>query len=474
MANGWEVRKASDNSNDGFNETVAFHVMHQANVLTNHNKFYCIELQKNSTGQYRIFTHYGRLGISNIYEIRDSYSGAPCLDLDTAKKEFDTIHKKKLTGKSVPDPENPGQKMREAYVDVETVAPTVGSENIRGKAETKKTVTIKTAIDTSTYDPTISKLLDQLIDENVHNITTNTAIKYTANGFATELGPVTAEHVAKARKPLDELNKLLNKRGEADPETREVQQLNSLFFSLIPKPFSRKISTDDMIFTAQKLQDEYDILDQLATGVQMGAAMAGNTSQQMNALGTDIEILKDKKEADRLKNFIISTKASNHRHDDVWKYTPVKFFKIKIPHERERFEKKGKQKGNIKECFHGSSSSNCLSILKTGLIVPPVNAPHVCGRMFGNGAYFGLSSTKSARYSLGSWGGRRSKNDNIFLFIADIALGSYYETYDSLPGGTPKGYDSIWAKSGRSLYNDELVTPYLENQTLKYIVELRP
>lgn len=472
MANGWEVRKASDNANNGFNETVAYHVMHQANVLTNHNKFYCIELQKNSSGQYRIFTHYGRLGISNIYEIRDSYSGAPCLDLDTAKKEFDTIHKKKLTGKSVPDPENPGQKMREAYVDVETVAPTVGSENIRGKAETKKTVAIKTAIDTSTYDPTISKLLDQLIDENVHNITTNTAIKYTANGFATELGPVTAEHVAKARKPLDELNKLLNKRGEADPETREVQQLNSLFFSLIPKPFSRKISTDDMIFTAQKLQDEYDILDQLATGVQMGAAMAGNTSQQMNALGTDIQIVKDRKDYDRIVSYIESSKAQNHRGSDVWAYKVKKIFKIRIPEERYRYESRGKNKGNVKEVFHGSANSNLLSILKAGLIVPPVNAAHVCGRMMGAGAYFANNSTKSLNYSIGFWGGHRSRYNNNFLFLADLALGKYYETYDSMPGGTPRGYDSIWARKGRSLYNDELVTPNLENQTLTYLVEM--
>ena len=38
MANGWMVRKATDNSNDGFNETVEYHVMHQANVVSNHNK----------------------------------------------------------------------------------------------------------------------------------------------------------------------------------------------------------------------------------------------------------------------------------------------------------------------------------------------------------------------------------------------------------------------------------------------------
>jgi poly [ADP-ribose] polymerase len=467
----FQVEKRPSNANDGFTETIKFYVMHQANVSTNHNKFYLLELQKHPDGRYRIFTHYGRLSISNIYEIREKADGQDCFDLSVAEAEFESIHKKKLSGKTVTDPVT-NEKSKEAYVDVDVVSPQVGSENIRGKAEVKKQTTVKLAVDTSSYDPLVGKLLDQLIEENVHSITSMTSIKLTANGFSTSLGPVTPSHVDKAKKVLDELNDHMSKDGVLDPGNRDVQKLNSLFYSLIPKPFSRKISTDDMILGAQKMQDEYDILSQLATGVSMGAAMNQNTAERMNALGTVIELLTDKTEINRLEYFISSTKAANHRHDDVWKYKPIRYFKIVIPDERKRYEAQGKKKGNIKECFHGSSASNCLSILKSGLCVPPTSAPHVCGRMMGTGAYFGLSSTKSARYSLGSWGGKRSKYNNLFLFIADIALGRYYETFTSMSNGTPKGYDSIWAKAGKSLYNDELVTPNLEQQTLRYIVEL--
>lgn len=473
MANPFKVRKAPDNSSDGFNETLAFHVMHQANVSSNHNKHYCIELQKHTDGRYRLFTHYGRLGISNIYEIRDTYNGQPIYDEAIARKEFDAIHKKKLRGKSVKDPET-GEKVREAYVDVDTVAPTVGSENIRGKAEKKKTTSVKATkadIDTSAYDKTVAKLIDQLIEENVHNITTNTSIKYTDNGYATGLGPVTPNHVKKARQPLDELNKLMGKDGKVEP-TREIKDLNSAFFSLIPKPFSRKISETDMILDADTLQAEYDILDQLATGVQMGSAMSGNAVQKANALGTDIKIVKDRQEFNRLKQYIESSKASNHRSMNVWQYKVRRIFKIRIPEERTRYERYGQKKGNIEEVFHGSANSNLLSILKGGLIIPPVTASHVCGRMFGGGAYYANNSTKSLNYSVGFWGSRRSKYDNAFLFIADLALGKYYEAYSSLPGGTPRGYDSIWAKKGRSLHNDELITPNLEQQTLKYLIEM--
>lgn len=227
-----------------------------------------------------------------------------------------------------------------------------------------------------------------------------------------------------------------------------------------------------MIYTAQKLQDEYDIIQQLATGVQMGSAMAGNTNQRMSALGTDIEVLKNKTEFDRIVNYIETSKASNHRNTDVWYYKPRRIFKIKIPKERERYKSKGEPKGGIKEAYHGSSNSNIYSILSSGLVVPPVNAAHVCGRNFGPGGYFALNSSKSLNYSIGFWGGRKSKYDNCFLFLANVALGKYYETYYGMPSGTPSGYDSIWARKGKDLYNDEIITPYLENQTLTYLVEM--
>lgn len=465
------VRKVTDNGNEGFSETLEYHVMHQANVNSNHNKFYLIEIQRHTDGRHRLFTHYGRLGISNIYEVRDTVDGQPCRDYNEAKKEFDSIHKKKLSGKSVKDPDT-GEVSREAYVDIDVVSPQVGSVNIRGVSEVKKTVTIKAAIDTSSYSKEVSALLDRLIEENVHSITTSTAIKYVAGSYMTEVGAVTKSHVDKARIPLNDLNKILTSKNNLDPEDREIRRLNSSYFSLIPKPFSRKISSEDMILTAEKLQAEYDILDQLETGVSMGSAMAGSTSSRMDALGTDVELFTDPFEVKRLTRMIHDSKANNHRGTDVWGYEVARIFKVKIPAERARYESRGRIKGNIKECYHGSSSSNILSILKQGMCIPPVNASHVCGRMMGAGAYFALSSTKSMNYSLGFWGGRRSKYNSIFLFVANLALGKYYETYSSMPGGTPKGYDSIWAKAGRSLYNDELVTPYLENQTLTYLVEM--
>jgi poly [ADP-ribose] polymerase len=471
------VRKVADNGNEGFTETLEYHVMHQANVLTNHNKHYCLELQRHPDGRHRLFTHYGRLGISNIYEVRDTVDGQPCRDYNEAKKEFDSIHKKKLSGKSVKDPET-GEVSREAYVDIEVVSPQVGSVNIRGVAEVKKTVTIKAAIDTSSYDPKISKLLDQLVKENVHNITSHTSIKYTAGGYATEIGPVTPGHVDRARVPLTELNKLMGSKGAVDASDRQVQQLNSQYFSLIPKPFSRKIAETDMILDAKTLEAEFDVLDQLATAVSMGSAMAGSTSARMNALGTDIEFLNDEAEVRRIKKYIRESKAQNHQGTDVWRFDVKNIYKIKIPAERARYEGSLKKFGNVQEVFHGSANSNILSILKGGLIIPPVTAGFVCGRLYGNGVYGANNSSKSLNYSIGFWNGKRSSSGNAFLFLADFAMGKQHDVYDTTPGGPPRGYDSIWAHKKRpgsfsgGLWNDELIVYTLPQCTLKYLVEM--
>ena len=468
-----QVKKASDNSSAGYNETVEYKVLHQANVSTNHNKFYVAEIQKNSNNEYRLFTHYGRLGISNIYEVRETIKGcsSPIMDLETVKSEFEDIIKKKLKGKR-----NSETGEMESYVEIDTVAPTVGSENIRGKAEKKKQITVKASIDTSTFKPDVSKLLDQLISENIHSITSHTSIKYTANGFSTELGAVTKDHVDKARLPLTELNKIMGKKGQADPDVPEVKRLNSLYFSLIPKPFSRKITEEDMILDSKMLEMEFDILEQLETAVTMGDAMSGNTSQRMNALGTELDLLEDLDEVRRIKKYIRESKAGNHRNSGVWDFDVKRIFKMQIPEERSRYTKILSRygKNTIQEVFHGSANCNLLSILKGGLIIPPSSAGHVTGRMFGDGIYGANNSTKSLNYSIGYWGAKQSKNGNSFLFLADFAMGKTFTAKSAVYSGAPKGYDSVWAKKGNALYNDELIVYSLNQCTLKYLVEMTP
>ena len=458
-----KAQKVMSTDTNGFNETKEFEVLNQSHMGVNHNKFYCLELQFNSrTGSWRLFSHYGRLGKTNIYDVR-----GPSDDEAAVRKEYKSILDKKKKGKKVQ--RDDGTTEIEKYERIETVIPSVGSDNLRKSS----TVTIKTVdhIDKKAYsDPHVSRIIDQVTQENIHNITSNTTLKLTSNGFETPLGPVTKAHVDRARQPLMTLKGLLQKVTPLNVESKEVEKANNEYMTLIPHYFGHKITEDDWILDDMTLMKEFDLLDQLETAVQMGSAMA-NASQRMSALGTDVEPLDDTNEFDRIVNKFRKSKADNHRHTNVYGYEIKNIFRIKIPEEREVWEKKGKPLGNVKELFHGSQNCNILSILKNGLIIPSCNSSHVTGRAFGDGIYAAHNSTKALNYSIGFWSSRKNKFKNSFLFLTKFAMGKKYEVYDSCHGA-PRGYDSIHAKSGQGLWNDEYIVYKLFQSSLHYLCEL--
>ena len=85
-----------------FNKTTEYTVLHCANVDGNNNKFYLMEIQQNpSTGHFRLFSHYGRLGQTGTYEIRQKDKTGQDLTEDRCKTEYEKILKKKQKGKKV-------------------------------------------------------------------------------------------------------------------------------------------------------------------------------------------------------------------------------------------------------------------------------------------------------------------------------------------------------------------------------------
>jgi len=453
--------KQNDTSRNGFNETTAYKVLHCGNVEGNNNKFYCIELQhKKSSGEYRLFTHYGRLLTSQVFGVRGPG------DKHELEVEMGRIVKKKLTGKKIK--EN-GETRVEKYEEIDTVAPTIGSENIRGK--TIQTKSVK-GVDTSDIkNKKIIRIIDQVVEENVHNIQNLTTLKLTVNGFETPLGPVTKPHVQKARNALDIMNALLV-NDVLDKMEEAVRSANNKYYSLIPHQFGRKITEDDWILTSEKLVEEYDLLEQLESAVTMGAALKQGASKKLSALGIEIEELPKGAEYRRIEEKVYSTRGTNHTHMNVYNYGVKNIFTMKIPNERQTFEKIVKQLGNKKELFHGSRNCNILSIMKNGFMIPPCNAPHVTGRMFGAGVYAAKHSTKALNYSTGWWKNSDNRYDNCFMFLVNFAMGKIYETQTQLYSGVPSGYNSIWAKPGRSLQNDEFIIKQVNQSTITHLVEM--
>lgn len=469
-------KKVKSNDIGSFIETKKFKVLFCGNVEGNNNKFYCIELQHDpKTGSYRLFTHYGRLGMSEVFGIRDDTKeepNRPITDFSFMEKEFDSIVKSKLRGKSIKDDRGTSDSRRENYEEVETFSPKVGSPNIRGQSVTVVS-TKKAAIDVSSIkNQKIVKFINQIVDENIHNITSLTTLTLTSNGLETPLGPVTKDQIAKAKSALSKLQFFLGNKDKMNPDSQDVREMNNLYYSLIPHSFGHKITIDDWILESKKLIEEFDLLDQLESAVQMGSALNQNASQRLSAIGVDIDELTDSKEQDRLRSYVANSKALNHRGADVWNWKVRDIFTIKIPNERARFETTGQRVGNVKELFHGSKNCNILSILKNGLIIPPHNAPGVTGRAFGSGIYFANASSKSLNYSIGFWSTTRNRYNNAFLFIAKVAMGRIFDTHTAMYQGIPSSYNSIWAHAGKSLYNDEFIVETPAQQSITHIIEM--
>lgn len=462
----------SQDSGD-FNETIKHKLLMCSNVLGNNNKFYSLEIQKDKSGKYQLFSHYGRISgdsiDSGVYEIR------PFSDMYAAQREFDKIINKKIRGKTKKSSD--GSSYREAYEEVDVISSSVGSSNVLSK--TSKTSSSKSKIDKKLfeeYGQVESKLLTMLEDENIHDITNSTTMTYTSNGLQTPLGPLTYGHIDKARKVLDNIS------GEVKDMKNKVitsglTLLNNEYLSLIPRNLGRNISSNDLIVTGDKVMREYDLLQQMETAIQLSTMKDSNDTDF--ELGFHIE-LAPKEILEEVRRQVDRTRK--HRHLDHYKVKRV--YQIENYKERRAFEAYAdtllKEKGSRTshrldyaevDMFHGSRNSNLLSILMNGFYVPPKNAPHVTGRMFGNGVYGADASTKALNYSAGGWGGRANKNPNIFCFVVLFSLGKVYETKRELSSGVPYGYNSIFAKGGADLLNNEYIVPRTDQTTMKYLVE---
>ena len=457
----------SEHSGD-FSETVDFAVLHCANVTGNNNKFYCIELQKNpTTGHFRLFSNYGRLEVSEIFEVRQKDKNGDALDEDRCRVEYDKLVKKKQKGKNVV---RDGETIRECYTRVDVVSPTVGSSNIRHSSSVQVKNTSAPVVRTDDRDPESSRLISLMVRENIHNITSNTTIRFTSNGFETSLGPVTEPHLDKATTALDALRDEMNGNTRLDDSDSTIRDANSAYFSLIPRKFGSRISSSDMILTPDKLAEEYDLLDNLRTAVQAGLNATdddGNDSR----VSINLNVLnRVDTEFQRLNDMFENTKHRNHAEGRYYHIRNI--YTLDIPSVTSRYEPVAKKLGNIRELFHGTRTANMLSISLKGLIIPPTGAAHVTGRMFGNGVYAASCSTKALNYAIGYWSGGYGSNRTAFMLMVNFAMGKEYVATSHRYSGAPKGYDSVWGKAGHSLLNDEYIVYNLNQATITHVLEL--
>lgn len=144
------------------------------------------------------------------------------------------------------------------------------------------------------------------------------------------------------------------------------------------------------------------------------------------------------------------------------------------------FVKKAKNKTK-KLFWHGSRNENWWSIIESGLILRPTNAV-ITGKMFGYGVYFADRARKSLGYTSlrGSYWARGSANKG-FMSLYVVHLGRALELtrhqswcYDLNKQNLRRrgDYDSLFARGGADLRNNEFIVYDDAQCTIKYLVEL--
>jgi poly [ADP-ribose] polymerase len=130
--------------------------------------------------------------------------------------------------------------------------------------------------------------------------------------------------------------------------------------------------------------------------------------------------------------------------------------------------------------FHGSRNENWFNILQTGLLIRPSGAVHT-GSMFGDGIYFADKAQKSIGYTSlrGSYWAHGGDN-KAFLALFDVHLGkqkeilhhnsSCYKLSKSVLDN--EGFDSVFAKGGADLRNNEFIVYDSNKCTVSHLIEI--
>jgi len=121
-----------------------------------------------------------------------------------------------------------------------------------------------------------------------------------------------------------------------------------------------------------------------------------------------------------------------------------------------------------------------ISFFETGLLIRPSGAVHT-GSMFGDGIYFADKAQKSIGYSSlrGSYW-TKGGDDKAFLALFDVHVGNQKEILHhtsscySLSASVLKkdNYDSVFAKGGADLKNNEYIVYNPAQCTVSHLIEI--
>lgn len=265
------------------------------------------------------------------------------------------------------------------------------------------------------------------------------------------------------------------KKGNLDNTNKLLTQL----FVVIPRKMKQ---VREHLFTTigqrefDKLNEEIDLLGTMRQQVQQVMALQPTTTAApsqltiLDSLGITCEQVVDQKEIDFILHKMQDRKSLFHKAFKVVNHKTQKAFNGFKPI---------KPKQEI--FWHGSRNANWLSIMSKGLMIRPSGAVHT-GSMFGDGIYYADKFQKSYGYTDGRgsyWAG--GGNNEAFMALYNVHVGKQKEIlhHDSSCYRLSKsvldreGFDSVFAKGGADLRNNEYIVYDGAQCTIEYLIWLK-
>ncbi|HEX8248989.1 MAG TPA: hypothetical protein VF599_12500 [Pyrinomonadaceae bacterium] len=364
-----------------------------------------------------------------------------------------------------------GEKLRKGYEDT----------SVLGGAETEIVITnnrpqelsrlaVEQILGDGALCATTADLIKYLAEVNIHQITHSTSIKYNAatGAFSTPLGVLTPEAVAKARQLLTSIESE-NSNGLTSGARHK---LICDYFRLVPADFGARIPpSSQLLDTADKISAQGSILDALDAALTTSSPDL-KSDKIFKCKLSIVPHTTDEGRAvfRRIKKQYESSKNGFHNTSSL---KLVRVYEVEIEDMKQNFDLAAAKIGNVRaDLWHGTKASNLLSILKSGLMIPKSSASHCTGRMFGDGIYTSVQSTKALNYATDFWNGSGARNQRTFMFLTECALGKMNEPKNRTGSFPRKGFDSTWVEAGTcGVMNHEAIVYDTSQINLKYLCE---
>lgn len=455
-------------------EVVKNVVLQVTDVAKNANKFYSLELQKNSAGGYRLFTHYGRTDDLNTKGNEAGTKECRYGGQHQCEAEFESIKR---------------SKEKKGYKEVNLAKSKVGSDKAQGKSVghvdqktldamnggNKKKAPVKKK-KASGLSPEVRNLVNAIYQAAGQALTNRVNVQITADGFETPIGVLTIGQVDRGYDILSSIRDAIQNNKKS-----LIRTLSGDFYTAIPHNIGRTRAAIEMsvIDTIDKTDDVEETLQLMKDMLNVNSSSGVNlfakdeVDDKYDALKTTLEFVSPKDPVwEKLRHYVNSTESKHHSYNirvkNIWR----------VARHGENSNFNPAKLGNVKELFHGTRKQNVVGIMTRGLLMPNVAARHgaqITGAMFGPGLYFADQSTKSANYCGFSHYGKESA----YMFVCGVALGNMkrYTSAQTQLRAPPAGYNSVLGEAsvdrqqwGKLLHNEYIIFNG-NQQELRYIIE---